>query len=389
MKVVFIGNLAGGAYMMARPVAQAGIEACLMLAAWEGPLARPEWEGRGTPDPGLSIAHYGAVAAPEAGRFGRLVARLKSECSALRFLPIMLKADIIQSFTGSLFACWVWLFAFGVLRLKPYIACASGSDLREAAATGGGYSGWLFRRFFGRAARVLLLNLDMPAIADRLQLGDARFFPFAVDTGYFRPRAVPRCYGAADALLIFMPSHLDWGEVDAAPGRSSTKGNDRLIRAFARFLAAGRKGHLVLLDRGPDRFAARRLVESLAIADQVSFRPQMAKTELSDHLAMADVVADQFDIGAYGTITLEAMACAKPVLVHVDPQAAARCYDTPPPILAARTEDEILARLEEAADPQHRRALGEAARDWVVAQHDAAKVAARLIALYREVVERP
>ncbi|HXQ52124.1 MAG TPA: glycosyltransferase family 4 protein [Stellaceae bacterium] len=388
MRVVFIGNVAGGAYMMARPVAARGVNAVLMLAPWEGTLANPGWEERAEPDPAtFAVVRYG-VAASKRGRFGRIWARAGTALSCLAELPSLLRTDVIQSFTGTLFGSWAWLIAFGILRLRPYIACATGSDLREVAATGTGYAGWLYRFFFRRAAVVLLLNLDMPPIADRLHLAQARFFPFAVDTSYFRPREVERRYCTPDALLIFMPSHLDWGESDDAHGRSSTKGNDRLVRAFARMLGEGGRGHLVLLDRGPDRAAAHRLVEALGIAAHVTFRAEMTKSELTAHLNMADVIADQFDIGAFGTITLEAMACERPVLVHVDAACAKRSYGDLPPVLSATTEDEILAALLRAGDLPFRRSLGKEAREWVVRHHDAPLVASLLIDIYRGLSQR-
>lgn len=383
MRVAFIGNLAGGAYMMGRPVAARGVEVLLFLAPWEGSLANPGWEERAEPDPRtFSVVRYGVTAPRRAGRVGGLLARLGTALSCIVRLPTLLRTNVIQSYTGTLFISWAWLLAFGVLRLRPYIACATGSDLREVAATAGGYQGWLYRLFFRRAAVVLLLNLDMPPIADRLRLAQARFFPFAVDTKYFHPRDVARRYCGPDALLVFMPSHLDWGDADNMPCRSSTKGNDRLIRAFAQLLAEGASGHLVLLDRGPDRSAARALIDALGIGPNATFCSQMTKSELLAHLNMADVVADQFDIGAFGTITLEAMACAKPVLVHVDEACATRSYGELPPVLSARTEDEILAALRRARDADVRRSIGAQARDWVVHHHDADRVAARLTEIY-------
>jgi glycosyltransferase involved in cell wall biosynthesis len=388
MKVAFIGNLAGGGYMMARPVAARGVDVLFLLAPWEGPLANPAWEERVEADSrSFVVRRYGTLPL-RGGALAKFWARIQTAVSCAVKLPLLLRCDIVQSFTGSLFLSWAWLLAFGVLRLKPFIACATGSDLREVAAHDTGYHGWVFRFFFRRAAAVLLLNLDMPPIADRLRLDKARFFPFAVDTGYFRPQDVPRRYCDAQTLLVFMPSHLDWGVTDHAPGRSFTKGNDRVFRAFARFLAEGADGHLVLLDRGPDRAAARTMIDALGIGCHVTFAPQMTKSELLANLNMADVIADQFDVGAFGTITLEAMACGKPVLVHVDGPCALRSYGEPPPVLNVQSEDEILAALRDALDAGFRHSLGVRARDWVVRHHDADRVAARLMDLYGTLIAK-
>jgi glycosyltransferase involved in cell wall biosynthesis len=388
MKVVFLGNLAGGAYMMARPVAKCGVNACLMLARWEGELAAPGWEGRSEPDPrNLSIVRYGAQLPERGGWIIRLATHARRALSYLSQIPRMLQADVIQSFTCSLFVSRLWFLVFGVLRLRPYIACATGSDLRELAVSGTGFNAWLCRQFFKRANVVLLLNLDMQRFANQIGVKNARFFPFSVDTALFESRPVKKQYCDEEELLLFMPSHLDWGVRDNAPGRTSTKGNDRLIRAFARFISAAGKGHLLLLNRGPDRELARRLVDELGVAPHVTFRDQMMKRELIEHFNMADVVADQFDIGAFGTTTLEAMACAKPVLVYVDEGCADQCYSDRPPVLNAHSEDEILQALHKSLDAGFRSELGKQARDWVVRHHDAPSVAARLIEIYQTLRE--
>ena len=265
---------------------------------------------------------------------------------------------------------------------------AAPQKLREMAALDSGRAGRLMRAFFNRAACVLLLNIDMPAVADRLGLANSRFFPFAVNTKAFTPNAMPRPYGRPDDLLVFMPSHLDWGVIDNAPGRSSTKGNDRLIRAFGRFLAGGGNGHLLLLDRGPDREVAHRLVGELGIGQHVTFKPQMSKPELVAHMNMADVVADQFDVGAFGTTALEAMACGKPVLMHIDMAHADRCYPERPPILNAHSEGEILAALWNASERGYRETIGAQARNWTVRFHDEDVVARQLAEIYRDVAKR-
>lgn len=374
--------------MMERPVARRGVATVLMLSPEERKAVLASLRGLPVVS-GPELRVVGDDVGTSPGRpFTRVVRRIQYELSAVKVLASLLRADVIQSFTGSLFSSWSWMAAFGLLRLRPYIACATGSDLREVAAHDRGRAGRHMRAFFERAERVLLLNIDMPVVADHLGWARAKFFPFAVDATSFAPKPVPRTYGGSEDLLIFMPSHLDWGVVDNAPGRSSTKGNDRLIRAFARFIAGGGRGHLLMLDRGPDRDVARRLVNELKIAPYVTFKPHMTKSELVSHMNMADVVADQFDVGAFGTTALEAMACGKPVLMHIDMAHADRCYSERPPILNAKTEDEILTALWTAADRHQRDDLGVRARAWLLRFHDENTVAKQLVDIYREIAKR-
>jgi hypothetical protein len=86
----------------------------------------------------------------------------------------------------------------------------------------------------------------------------------------------------------------------------------------------------------------------------------------------ADVVVDQFALGVFGTAALEAMACGRPVLMHID-QALfeqRRPEYSPPPVLQAASEDEIATVLADLAagsiDPA---AAGRRARGWVAEYH--------------------
>ncbi len=383
-RIGLIGNLAGGAVMMERPLARLGVATTLFLSRSETTLAHPDWDQKADDCAPLRVVRYGH---PPAERpIARVFARINHEAGAASVLPALLRQDLIQSFTGSLFQSSVWTLAFGVLRLRPYLACATGSDLREVAAGDSGRVGRRMRLFFRKARATLLLNLDMVRVADALALENARFFPFAIDTARFALERSPRRYGRAEDVLYFMPSNLDWGETDRRSGRSSTKGNDRFLRAFARHVAGGAPAHLVLLDRGPDRMRARALVAELGISTRVTFLPEMTKPDLVRHMQMADVVADQFDIGAFGSTGLEAMACSRPVMIHIDEGCAARCYGDTPPVVNVRDEDEILAAMARLADPGERAEIGTRARRWVVAHHDSAVVARRLLALYDEIL---
>jgi len=89
----------------------------------------------------------------------------------------------------------------------------------------------------------------------------------------------------------------------------------------------------------------------------------MSKPVLRKYFAAADLVLDQFALGEYGTLTLEAMAMARPVMLHYK-------FDDAPPILNAATSEQIAEGLEFALDnPQKMVELGKRAREWVVKTH--------------------
>ncbi len=94
-------------------------------------------------------------------------------------------------------------------------------------------------------------------------------------------------------------------------------------------------------------------------------------------LQTADIVADQFLDPGYGLFQIEAMAVGKPMLTRMSPipeefrsESLRSC-----PLVDANPEnlEEQLRRL--VTDPQLRRELGEAGREWVVRFHSDEAVA--------------
>jgi glycosyltransferase involved in cell wall biosynthesis len=228
----------------------------------------------------------------------------------------------------------------------------------------------------------------MIELKDKLELKNAEFFPFGIDTEKYSPKQVERDYVPQGHLLFFMPSHLDWGVTDNKPGRNSTKGNDRFIRAFARYVKEYGNAHAVILDRGPDKEIAKQLVAELGISNSTTFLPEMHKRELVRHFQMADVVVDQFEVGAFGFTGLEVMACAKPVLIYLKNECVDQCYPERPPVLNARTEEQIYQQIILVSGKVFRDELGLKAREWILKYHDGRQVAERLIAHYQSIIRR-
>lgn len=250
-----------------------------------------------------------------------------------------------------------------------YMVICSGSNIMERAIEAGPKG--LIERSSLAGSYCAMLNPYPVALRNARRLRRPRWvflpFPYPVD-----PAAVPEPAPVADAgeLRVLHASNQDWGETDCRPGRSSTKGNDRFLRAFVRACRDGLRAHCDLVDRGPDRFAARRLIQALGAEDLFTWHSEMARRALHEMLARCGLLVDQFDVGAFGGIAVEAMVLGKPCLAHVDPASFALVFAGPVPTLTARTEEEIYRVLCACADPGFRRQAGVSGRDWVRMHYD-------------------
>ena len=152
--------------------------------------------------------------------------------------------------------------------------------------------------------------------------------PFLVDTKRYAPgedhlRADLRArYGSGP--FLFSPARQAW----------NVKGNDKLLRAVA-VVARHYPGlQLILPEWGVDLARSRALVSDLGL--RVVWIPMVSKPALIRLYNAVDVVLDQFNLGAFGTSTVEAMACAKPVVMDFDDEQGAQCYTELPPLVRAR-----------------------------------------------------
>ncbi|MGC8960632.1 MAG: glycosyltransferase [Chloroflexia bacterium] len=130
-----------------------------------------------------------------------------------------------------------------------------------------------------------------------------------------------------------------------------------------------------------------RIVEQLRARYLFDFR-LIHNVPHGEALAMmreSDIVLDQFIIGSFGSVSLEAMALGKPVLCYIRPSLVS-LLPSECPIVNANLDNlaEVLAGL--LGDGARRQELGRQGRAYVEQHHDARQVARRLVGIYQELL---
>ena len=148
-----------------------------------------------------------------------------------------------------------------------------------------------------------------------------------------------------------------------APSKRAVKGTDAVIAAVESLRARGVPIELDLIEGVPNREARIRY-------------------------GAADVVVDQLRIGWYGMLAIESMALAKPVVVHLDEEAAAEteeAFGVELPLVRADEAglEDVLAGLVEVRESLPE--LGRRSRDYVERVHAHTEVARQVLEIYERV----
>jgi len=212
--------------------------------------------------------------------------------------------------------------------------------------------------------------------------------PNAVDPEQFAPMA------RNNALAASLGVRDEDFVVVYAGSLSSYEGLDDLIEAVGLLVREGVPARLVLVGDGEFRGALEAAAARLAHPGQVIFAGRAKPNDIRAYLSLADVVAIPRKPYRVCEVVsplkpFEAMSMAKPVVltnlpvlreIVDDGRTGLLCEPANPPALAA-----TLRRL--ALDPGLRRRLGQAARDWVVAERSWARNARFLADLYEALGE--
>jgi len=270
---------------------------------------------------------------------------------------------------------YVELPIFAYLSRRTFIANTQGSDFRELAFSNS-VRGFLLRRSYRKAKVVLFFQPDHLPLFKKLNLKNGIFIPPSWDTSFFKPDESSR-NEFGDNFIIFHPANLEW----------RLKGNDILIKGFAKFVKDKPNSILIIVVRGIDSKKTHDLIKKLAIEENVKFIPgPLNSTDLLRYYNSVDVVADQFALGALGSIGWETFSCAKPLLAYINEEQYNQVYGESPPMANASTPSMVSQQLHKLLDKNFRKELGRKSRSWIIKHHSSIIFSKKITRLYEGVL---
>ena len=242
-----------------------------------------------------------------------------------------------------------------LLGKKPLVGHAHGSDLKATMTRFA--LGRIVRSNLKKCDKILVSTPDLIEIA-RQHRKDVEYLPNPVDTKLFYPKPPRRKKGK---LKVLIAGGSDW----------AVKGTNIAILAMAEL-----KGEIEvsIIAYGKDLERTLTLAESLGLEMQIL--PIVPHEKLNEYFWNADLVMDQFKAGVFGLISLEAIACGRPVLTFLS--SGHKVYEGIP-LKDANTPEQV---AEAIRNPPSK--LWEAEHEYFEKHHTPQKVVARVMEIYQQ-----
>ena len=242
------------------------------------------------------------------------------------------------------------------LRKKPLIGHAHGSDLRTSLK----HPLWsrIVRHNLKNCDKVLVSTPDVLNIAKQFR-SDAEYLPNLVDTELFYSKPIIRHDGKKKVLIA---SDSNW----------NVKGTDIAIRALSKI-----KGEVdvSIIEYGVDFGRTIALASSLSL--RLNVLPKVPHNRLNEYYWSADVVIDRFKLGSLGMVSLEAIACGRPVVTYISSEYP-EYKDFP--LKDVNTEEEVVSAIDGA-----RIDLWKKEYAYLEKNHKVENVVQRLLSIYKAV----
>jgi glycosyltransferase involved in cell wall biosynthesis len=242
-----------------------------------------------------------------------------------------------------------------VFRKKPLIGQAHGSDLTTTLNRF--VLGRLMRSNLKKCDKILVSTPDLLELARRYR-EDAEYLPNPVDTGLFYPKPAVRSSGN---LKVLIAGGSDW----------DVKGTDVAVRALAEL-----KGEVDVSIIGYGKDLEKTLVLAKSLRLSMRVLPKVSHHSLNEYYWDADVVLDQFKSGVFGLISLEAIACGRPVITFLSSRHEVY-HDIP---LKDVNSTEQISEAVKNLPPR----VWEAEHEYLEKHHNPQKVTARVMEIYRQ-----
>jgi len=305
-----------------------------------------------------------------------------------------------------------------VLGVRPYVAFEHGT-LRHIPFNED-FIGVATKLAYQNADKVLITNCDNIKAAKKLGLENYVFLPHPVNeegrsgevlecsssgVGKSGDGEVLECLNSrvgegcsAGETAKMLREELDADYIVLHPARQHwepdarhpdwEKGNDIFIRGFARFAKeVNSKAAAVFVEWGQRVPETKQLLSELGVADRVKWIRPLHHRKMVAYIEACDIFADQFHLGAFGSLTPKALLCGKAVLLNIDEKRHEWAFPEMPPVINVKSPDEVFEGLRKHyLDHAFRKDVEWKSAEWYWKHHSSKVITDKLIEIYTELI---
>lgn len=166
------------------------------------------------------------------------------------------------------------------------------------------------------------------------------------------------------------------------------KGNDVLIRAFAKFCKIEKDAVLVLIRSGSDINASESIIKSLKIEKNVRWIEPVPREKLLDYFYSADITVDSLNT-IYGGVGMESMSCGVPLMMNLKIGKYDKLFGEIPPCIHIEDEKTIFDNLSYFYKNREKlMQISKKERAFVEKYHDVNSITDKLLLLYNDILNR-
>jgi hypothetical protein len=170
-------------------------------------------------------------------------------------------------------------------------------------------------------------------------------------------------------FIIFHPTRQDWVKNG---GGFADKANDELLNAFFELRKLKINVGLVCCEWGSDIVATKEFIGSNNCTEKVGWIEPMGVVRFEAMCQAADIVADQFKLGAIGGVAYKCMAVGGVLLTYLDLSLMKAVYSEAPPVINAKYSIDIVNSLSECfSKPSLMDEVGKKSKEWMSKYHSA------------------
>jgi len=352
-KILIAGNLANTGYYLTSKLRELGMHVDLLME--ENPVFVSDPKNTGE----LKENNY-----PDWIKFWKKNGNIKWQ-----IIRIMRKYDVIGAATE--------LPIFAMFSFRPFIAIATGSDLRELAKSNS-LKGRLLRRAYKKAKLVIYTDPDLKKSSEYLGLKNSVYCPPIRDFSKFAEENTHNKKN--DKIIFFHPTNHIW----------EIKRNDLFIKSFIKFAKKYDNVLLVVIKKGQDFEKSLSLLKDGNIEGKYIVLPKpLNQNELGKQYQECNIVVDQFGVGSLGSIGLEAMYYGKPVLAYILEDVYEQLYGEKPPVLNAQNQSELFQIFEKIMnEPKYLDEISKKSKIWIEKYHSTDKVIKKYAKYFKLIIEK-